>query len=52
MVAGDEQMPGAKKMNTSSDRQQGHSIFGFMDQIRNLPAGNYKVVDGKIVPAN
>lgn len=50
MVAGDDQMPGAKKMNTSSDKQQGHSVFGFMNQIKNLPAGKYKVVNGQIVP--
>lgn len=39
-------------MNTSSDKQQGHSIFGFADQIKNLPTGKYKVVDGKLVPDN
>lgn len=52
MIAGDEQMPGAKKMNTSSDKKQGHSIFGFLDQIKNLPEGKYKIVGGKIVTSN
>lgn len=49
-VAGKGKMPGAEQMDTSSDKQQGHSIFGFMDQIKNLPVGKYKVVNGKIVP--
>lgn len=52
MVAGNDDIPGAIKMNTISDRQQGHSIFGFMEQIRNLPAGKYKIVGGEIVPDN
>ncbi len=52
MIAGDKQMPGAKKMDTKSDKQQGHSIFGFADQIKNLPAGKYKVVNGKLEPDN
>lgn len=52
MVAGNAPMPGAQKMNTSFDKQQGHSIFGFADQIKNLPAGKYRVVGGKLVPDN
>lgn len=52
IVAGDDSMPGAFKMDTGTDSQQGHSIFGFMDQIKNLPTGKYKIVDGKIVPDN
>jgi len=36
-------------MDTSKDKNQGHSIFSFMDDIKNLPAGSYKVVDSKIV---
>ncbi|MFC7526829.1 hypothetical protein ACFQRK_22930 [Parapedobacter sp. GCM10030251] len=51
-VAGNDDMPGAIKIDTSTDRQQGHSIFGFMEQIRNLPTGKYKIVNGKIVRDN
>jgi RHS repeat-associated protein len=50
--AGNDPMPGAIQMDTKSDKNQGHSIFGFFDQIQNLPVGKYKVVDGKIVPVN
>jgi len=51
-VAGDDDEPGADKMNTSGDSGQGHSIFDFFDDIKNLPEGTYKVVNGKIVPDN
>lgn len=51
-VAGKGKMPGAEQIDTSSDKIQLHSIFGFMDQIKNLPVGKYQVVNGKIVPDN
>lgn len=50
--AGNDPMSEAIQMDTRSDKSQGHSIFGFFNQIQNLPAGKYKVVDGKIVLAN
>ncbi len=50
IVAGKEKMPGAIYMDTSSDKKQEHSISSFVDQIKNLPAGQYNVIDGKIVP--
>lgn len=37
-------------MDTSKDRDQVHSIFSFMNQINTLPAGKYKIVNGKVVP--
>jgi hypothetical protein len=52
MVAGDDDEPGAEKKDTKSDKNQSHSIFSFFDQIKNLPAGTYKVVNGQIVPDN
>ncbi len=51
-VAGDDKMPGAEQVDTSSDKQQGHSIFGFWNQIKNRPTGSYKFVNGQIVPSN
>jgi len=36
-------------MDTSKD-DQSHEIFSFLDDIKNLPAGKYKVVNGKVVP--
>ena len=51
-VAGNKEMDGAYYQDTSSDKGQGHSIFDFFKQIKNLPAGNYKIVNGKITPAN
>jgi hypothetical protein len=48
-VAGNDPIQGEIQMNTSKD-DQSHSIFSFLDDIKNLPAGKYKVVDGKIVP--
>jgi hypothetical protein len=48
-VAGNKPIKGARQMDTSDDKEQGHSIFDFINQISKLPAGNYKVVDGKIV---
>lgn len=49
-VAGNDPISGAIQMDTSKDKEQKHSIFSFMSQISTLPAGNYKVVNGKIVP--
>jgi len=49
-VAGNDKMEGAEYMDTSDDNEQGHGINTFMEQIKNLPAGNYKVVNGQIVP--
>jgi len=49
-VAGNDPISGAIQMDTSKDKEQKHSIFSFMNQINNLPAGNYKVVNGQIVP--
>ena len=51
-VAGNKPIDGAEQMDTSDDENQGHSIFDFMDQVKKLPTGNYKVVNGKIVPIN
>ena len=51
-VAGNDPIKGASQENTSSDTSQGHSIFDFFNQIKNLPAGSYTVVNGKIVPTN
>ena len=51
-VAGNKEMDGAYNQDTSSDKGQGHSIFDFFEQVKNLPEGNYKVVNGKIVPTN
>jgi RHS repeat-associated protein len=50
MVAGDKSMEGAEKKDTSKDKNQDHSIVTFsMADIMQLPVGNYKIVDGKIV---
>jgi len=49
-VAGNKKMEGAKYMDTSSDENQTHWMNDFTNQIKNLPEGKYKVVDGKIVP--
>lgn len=51
-LAGNDEMPGATQMDTSGDKNQVHSIHSFANQILNLPAGNFKVVNGKIVPDN
>ncbi|HAL82421.1 MAG TPA: hypothetical protein DCO83_09420 [Mucilaginibacter sp.] len=48
-VAGNDPIQGETQMDTSKD-DQSHSIFSFLDDIKNLPAGKYKVVNGKIVP--
>ena len=49
-VAGNDPMSGAEQEDTKSDKEQGHSISDFTEQIKKLPAGNYKVVNGEIVP--
>jgi hypothetical protein len=49
-LAGNNPMPGAINMDTSMDKEQKHDIDTFGEQVSNLPSGNYKVVDGKIVP--
>ncbi len=51
-IAGNSPMPGAEQMNTESDQNQIHSIMSFFNEISQLPAGNYKVVEGKIIPDN
>ena len=49
-IAGNKLMPGAVNMDTKNDSGQRHDILDFMNQVAKLPAGEYKVVDGKIVP--
>ncbi|MCT4640029.1 MAG: hypothetical protein N4A72_20200 [Bacteroidales bacterium] len=49
-VAGNDSIDGAEKQDTSDDKEQGHSIFHFFDQIKKLPAGEYIIKDGKIIP--
>ncbi len=49
-VAGNDPIYGAQQMDTSGDRNQGHSVFSFWNQIFNLPAGDYKIINGQIVP--
>jgi RHS repeat-associated protein len=48
--AGANQMEGADRQDTSGDATQGHGFLEFMNQVSKLPEGNYKVVDGKIIP--
>ena len=47
-VAGDDSMPGAEKQDTSDDKEQGHSIFDFINQVQNLPVGTYTINGIKI----
>ena len=50
MVAGNKSMSGADKMDTSKNKDQDHAIITFtIDDIKQLPVGNYKIVEGKIV---
>jgi len=49
-VAGNDPISGAEQEDTKSDKEQGHSIYGFTEQIKKLPAGKYKVMNGEIVP--
>ncbi len=46
-VAHNYPMKGAINMDTSEDKNQGHSIKSFIDQIKTLPAGHYNVVNGE-----
>lgn len=48
-IARNEKMKGAEYEDTSSDKNQTHSIADFMNQIQNLPEGKYKFENGKIV---
>ena len=51
--AGDNQISGAVQLDTGKDKSSSHSIATFtISDILQLPAGSYKVVDGKIVPDN
>jgi hypothetical protein len=36
--------------HTDFDKNKGHSLADFWDQIKNLPEGKYKIVNGQIVP--
>lgn len=47
--AGNDPVSGETQMDTSQDKNQEHNIVTIMDDVKNLPAGNYKVVNGKIV---
>jgi hypothetical protein len=38
------------KVNTDFDENKGHSLTDFWEQVRNLPQGKYRVVNGQIVP--
>ena len=49
-IAGNKPELGAQQQNTSNDENQTHWIGDFMKQVATLPAGNYKVVNGQIVP--
>jgi hypothetical protein len=49
-IAKDDKMEGAENMDTSSDKGQGHAISSFMEQINNLPEGNYRFENGQLVP--
>lgn len=49
-TAGNKKMQGAHVINTSSDPKQTHRLNTFSLQIMSLPTGDYKVIDGKIVP--
>jgi len=37
-------------VTTDNDKNKGHSIQYFIDKIKSLPEGTYKVVNGKFVP--
>jgi len=51
-VAGNAPMNGAIQEDTKSDKNQGHPIIGFIDQVKKLPSGEYKIVNGQIVKIN
>lgn len=42
-VAGNLPMRGAEQEDTSGDKNQGHSIFDFIDQVSQLPNGTYMI---------
>jgi hypothetical protein len=48
-VAGKDKMEGAEYMNTSSDANQTHWIEDFMNQVKNLPEGNYRYENGQFI---
>ena len=41
---------GARFINTDFDRNKGHSLTDFEQQILSLPAGRYRIENGQIVP--
>lgn len=47
-VAGNKEMSGAENQDTSEDKNQGHSIFDFFNQIKNLPSGTYTINGVKV----
>lgn len=49
-IAGGDPIKGAHYMNTGNDKDQGHGIDGFWEQVGNLPSGSYVIVNGKITP--
>jgi hypothetical protein len=49
-IAGSSEMDGAIYMDTSTDPNQSHYITDFWDQVKNLPEGKYRIVNGQIVP--
>jgi hypothetical protein len=48
-VAGNKPIKGAQQQDTSKDKNQGHSILSFLNQISKLPTGSYKIVNSQIV---
>jgi RHS repeat-associated protein len=38
------------EVHTDFDKDNGHPLTDFWDQIRNLPEGKYRIVNGQIVP--
>jgi RHS repeat-associated protein len=38
------------EVHTNFDENKGHSLSDFWEQVRNLPEGKYRVVNGQIVP--
>ena len=43
VVAGNKHMNGAVNQDTSDDKNQGHSIFDFMNQVSKLSSGTYNI---------
>jgi hypothetical protein len=52
LIATDENEPGTNKKDTSGNKHQDHPIFSFLEQIKKLLIGTYKMVNGHIVPDN